>query len=84
MSIIDEFDFIDKKDINYKLVALVLFVILFALYVGNLLFGNKSVSQLLDLQHQKEILQKEVKKLEKDNSKKQKEYFELKELEDNK
>jgi cell division protein FtsB len=83
MSIIDEFDFIEKKDINYKLIILVVFVILFAVYVGNLLFGNKSVSRLVELQNQREILEKEVKKIENDNSKKQKKYFELKQLEGN-
>ena len=84
MSIIDDFDFGNKKDFNYGIFIIVIGAILLAVYFGNICFGNKSISRLLDLKAQREILQKEVKKLEQDNSKKQKQYFELKQLEGNK
>jgi hypothetical protein len=84
MSILDEFNFVEKKDINYKLIILIVFIILFAVYVGNILFGNKSVSRLVELQNQREILETEVRRIENDNSKKQKKYFELKQLEESK
>ncbi len=75
-----DFDKQDKK-IDYKLVLVVILAFLFAFYIYDLLFGNRSYMRLLDLQNEYKSLQTHVKGLKKKNEKLQKEYFELKELE---
>lgn len=64
-----------------KLLAAFIIIVIFGVYIGNLLFGKDSVEVLIDLQNKKESLQKGTQKLKKENAKLQKEYFELKELE---
>ena len=77
-----EFDDIKvKRTIDLKVVLVILFSFLFAFYVFNLLFGDKSFSRMVDLQREKNILDKKVQNLKKENTILQKEYFELKELE---
>ena len=63
-----------------KLSLLLLGVILFGIYVGQLLFGVNSLEVLINLQTNKIELQKEIKRLKYENAKLQKEYFELLEL----
>jgi len=78
---IDFDDIRAKKTIDLKVVLVMLFSFLFAFYVFNLLFGDKSFSRMVDLQREKNILDKKVQNLKKENTILQKEYFELKELE---
>lgn len=56
-------------------------VIIIALYLGNLLFGNASLEVLLQLEKYETHLKDEIVRLKQENAKLQKEYFELKELE---
>ena len=64
-----------------KIIVIVMSIICFAIYTGNLLFGDNSLEVLLNLEIEKDFLSKEVEILKQDNAKLQKSYFELKELE---
>ncbi len=68
-----------KKHQNLLLVIVLFF--LFAAYFYNLMFGDKSLTQLLKLQDNLKVMQERVSKLKHENVILQKEYFELKELE---
>ncbi|MCI4400291.1 MAG: septum formation initiator family protein [Campylobacteraceae bacterium] len=68
----------------WKLLALFSLVAVFAVYTGNLLFGQNSVSTLFSLEDQRDHLKSEIEKLKEQNAKYQKEYFELKRLEGDK
>jgi len=77
-----------KKDINsnIKIAALVLalavITVVFASYISNLLYkGKSSLSVYKALEKQKVLLKYNIKILQKDNARLQKEYFELKNLE---
>ena len=77
-----------KKDINsnIKIAALVLalavITVVFASYTSNLLYnGKSSLSVYKALEKQKVLLEYNIKILQKDNARLQKEYFELKNLE---
>ncbi len=59
----------------YKLLAIIL-VMLFALYLGNILFGTRSVEQMLKLYKQEKNLKYEIKNAKKENEKLQKKLFE--------
>lgn len=63
-----------------RLVGLFFMVALFASYIGNLLFGNNSVSTYLSLEEQRDSLKSEIERLKEQNAKYQKEYFELQKL----
>ena len=78
-----DFDFLDKRGVNLKLLFLIVIIISVAFYIGFLIYGNKGLSRLIDLQNNKQVLQKEVNHLKKENVKLQKEYFSLKDIEDN-
>ena len=56
-------------------------VVIMALYLGNLLFGNASLEVLIQLEKYETHLKDEIVRLKQENAKLQKEYFELKELE---
>jgi len=75
-----DFDFLDKKGIEIKILFLVFLIIGIAIYVGFLIYGNRGYNQLVDLQENKQILQKEIKRLKKENVKLQKEYFGLRDI----
>lgn len=70
---------IDSEILSY--LAIFFVVVLFAVYVGNILFGKNSLEVYLKLQNQKESLSTRVEELKESNALLQKEYFELKELE---
>ena len=55
-----------------------------AIYIGFLIYGDRGLNRLIDLENQKKILKHEVKKLQIQNMKLQKEYFGLKQIEDDK
>ena len=76
-----DFDFLNKQEVDIKLLVLFFLVIAFAIYVGFLIYGDRGLNRLIDLQTQKSLLQKEVKRLQIENMKLQKEYFGLKDIE---
>ena len=78
-----DFDFLEKRGVNFKLLFLIVTIIMIAFYIGFLIYGNKGLSRLIDLQNNKQVLNKEVNHLKKENVKLQKEYFSLKDIEDN-
>lgn len=63
------------------LIYLTILILLFGAYIGILLFGENSVTALVNLQKEKSLLQEESQELQNQNQKFQKEYFELKQLE---
>ncbi len=85
MKILDEYGEGEIRKLNkdkmlVRLFFLLLLVVFFGIYIGDMLFGRSSLDVLLELQMQKEGLQKQVIYLENQNAKLQKEYFELKQL----
>ena len=70
-----------KKKFDYKIIIVIVAAVIVAFYIGELMFGVRSFSKMLDLQNSVRTLKKRVEFLKKENEKLQKEYFELKELE---
>ena len=70
-----------RRKVDLKIILVILLSFLFGIYVFNLLFGEKSLSRMIDLQKEYKILNKKVDDLRQQNTTLQKEYFELKELE---
>jgi cell division protein FtsB len=60
-----------------SLLLILIGILLFGLYVGALLFGENSLEVLDDLQREKSQLTLEKNRLQRDNQKLQKRYFEL-------
>ncbi len=83
--ILDEFSYKQKSRLKLflKMSLLVLVVVGFGIYVGDLLFGKSSLEVLLNLQEKKTIFKQEIKKYKKENAALQKDYFELLQLEPN-
>ncbi len=69
-----------KNRLFLKLFFLGVIVIIFGVYVGNVLFGKSSLDVLLNLQTQKEYLGQRVSDLKDENARLQKQYFELRQL----
>lgn len=63
-----------------KVIGLVVVVIGFGLYIGDVLFGKSSLDVLLNLQADKDTLTEKIKSLKDENAVLQKEYFELRQL----
>ncbi len=63
-----------------KMIGLVFVVLLFGLYIGDVLFGKSSLDVLLNLQEDKDTLLSKIKSLKDENAVLQKEYFELRQL----
>ena len=78
-----DFDFLDKREFNIKLLVLVFLIISVGIYMGILIYGDRGLNRLIDLQQNKQILTQSVKHLQTENVKLQKEYFGLKDIEDN-
>ena len=78
-------EYVEKKPFDFRLFlrfTLITFcVICFGIYVGNIIFGKRSLDVMLSLQEQKTQLERDVETLKKQNAQLQKAYFELKELE---
>ncbi len=72
----------ESKSVSFylKIFSLLVVVVGFGIYVGDMLFGKSSLDVLLNLQSDKQILQQSVENLKKENAILQKEYFELKDL----
>ncbi len=79
MKIFKNFLIFTKQSFFYALLGIC--VIIFGIYVGNILFGNNSLEVLLDLKKEKITLFYDIQNLQNANAKMQKEYFELKTLE---
>jgi len=77
-----DFDFLDKKEVNIKLLVVFFLIISVSIYIGFLIYGNRGLNRLVELQENKKIMQSAVEKLKKENVKLQKEYFGLKDIED--
>ena len=77
-----DFDFLDKKEVNIKLLVVFFLIISVSIYIGFLIYGNRGLNRLVELQENKKIMQNAVEKLKKENVKLQKEYFGLKDIED--
>ncbi|NLO18150.1 MAG: septum formation initiator [Arcobacter butzleri] len=65
----------------FYVIFLVLFTIFFAKHIADIFFGNSSLEVYDSLKHKEEYLENEIKRLQADNARLQKEYFELKNLE---
>jgi cell division protein FtsB len=79
-----DFDFLDKKEFDLKLLFVIFAILAMSIYIGFLIYGNRGINRLIELKSQKEILTKRNKELRKENVKLQKEYFGLKEIEGDK
>ena len=64
----------------HKILSLALIVLLFGLYIGDVLFGKSSLDVLLNLQEDKDTLMVKIQSLKEENAVLQKEYFELRQL----
>ena len=78
---IDFDDVLVKKKFDYKIIIVIIAAVIVAFYIGELMFGARSFSKMIDLQNSVKTLEKRVTYLKEENEKLQKEYFELKELE---
>jgi hypothetical protein len=84
--ILEEFEDItqkrDSKGFSFyaKIFSLLVVVISFGIYVGDMLFGKSSLDVLLNLQSEKQVLERSVENFKNKNAILQKEYFELKDL----
>lgn len=63
-----------------KLISLMVAVVGFGLYIGDVLFGKSSLDVLLNLQADKDTLSAKIQSLKEENAVLQKEYFELRQL----
>jgi cell division protein FtsB len=73
-----------KINLKFIIVAIffVIVTVIFAIYIDGLLFSGKNSLETYDnLKTKKVQLEQEIKRLQKQNAKLQKEYFELKNLE---
>jgi cell division protein FtsB len=69
-----------KRFIVISIVSVVV-TILLSLHVANLLFGKNSYEVYASLKNKQAFLSHEIKRLQQENARLQKEYFELKNLE---
>jgi len=67
-----------------KFIFAVFVIVILAIYLGVLLFGDNSLEVLLQLEEYEDYLQHEIDGYKSQNAALQKEYFELKELEPDK
>jgi cell division protein FtsB len=76
-----DFDEIFSSRTNRRVILVVLLAMMVGFYIYNLMFGDRSFSQMIELENSLTKLTQNVERLRKENEKLQKEYFELKELE---
>ena len=69
-----EEDFADSSVWSYLLIILI--VVLFAMFVGEMLFGHNSLEVLLHLKKDEKILQQKIVRLQKENAELQRRCFE--------
>ena len=70
----------DKALFYLKIISLVIVVLGFGLYIGDVLFGKSSLDVLLNLQEDKDTLGTKIQSLKEENAVLQKEFFELRQL----
>ena len=87
--VLDEFE--DEKEeeggtalFSLKILGVVVVVVGFGLYIGDVLFGKSSLDVLLNLQADKDTLSVKIQSLKEENAVLQKEYFELRQLDPDK
>jgi cell division protein FtsB len=80
----EDLGFLEKKEFNFKLLFLIFAVLFFSIYTGFLIYGEKGLNTLIELQREEKILKEETKKLQIENMQLQKEYFELKDVQGSK
>ncbi len=80
---IDYDNLIKKPKIDLKIVLIIIIAIVLGFYIVDLMFGKRSFSRMIDLNNNLEVLNERVNELKQENTRLQKEYFELKELEGN-
>ena len=77
-------EYVEKKPFDFRLflrLTLIAFcVICFGIYVGNIIFGKRSLDVMLSLQEQKTQLERDVETLKNKKSHLQKSFFDSKEL----
>jgi hypothetical protein len=84
--ILEEFEDVTEKEgsksasFYLKILSLIVVVVGFGIYVGDMLFGKSSLDVLLNLQTLQTTLEQQVDSLKTKNALLQKEYFELKDL----
>ena len=78
---IDYDSLIKKPKIDLKIILIIITAIILGFYITDLMFGKRSLSRMIDLNNNLNLVNKRVNSLKKENAKLQKEYFELKELE---
>ncbi|MBV5279118.1 MAG: septum formation initiator [Campylobacteraceae bacterium] len=83
--VLDEFE--DEKEgsgdtalLSLKILSLIIVVLGFGIYIGDVLFGKSSLDVLLNLQEDKDTMIMKIKSLKDENSILQKEFFELRQL----
>ena len=76
-----DFDFLEKREVNIKLLVVSFLILSVAIYIGFLIYGNRGLNRLIELEQTHKVLKKEVQALKKENVKLQKEYFGLKDIE---
>ena len=78
-------EYVEKKPFDFRLffkfMLIAFCVVCFGVYVGNIVFGKRSLDVMLSLQDQRARLQEDIETLKAQNAQLQKAYFELKELE---
>lgn len=88
--VLDEFEdqqeesLASKALFSLKILSLVVLVLFFGLYIGDVLFGKSSLDVLLNLQEDKDTLVAKIKSLKEENAVLQKEFFELRQLDPDK
>ena len=78
---IDYDSLVKKPKVDLRIVLIIITAIILGFYIIDLMFGKRSLSRMIDLNNNLNVLEKRVKSLKKENARLQKEYFELKELE---
>ena len=76
-----DFDFLEKREVNIKLLVVSFLILSVAIYIGFLIYGNRGLNRLIEIEQTHNVLKKEVENLKKENVKLQKEYFGLKDIE---
>ena len=70
-------NFLENKDGGFNPYIVIVVAVFLLIYLINLIFGENSISALIKAKNQKEALEKEYNRLQKENQELQKDYFEL-------
>lgn len=66
-----------RRSSYFGIVIFAIFVIAISIYVGDILFGERSLDVMLNLETQRDALINQIDTLKKENANLQKQYFEL-------